>query len=76
LLAFQDDSPSTVGAITSDIETWIPSSIRLDNYTNMSLEWVWNEPILRIPIVNFIVTQGRYLMFGVIGTIVSQLTPV
>jgi GR25 family glycosyltransferase involved in LPS biosynthesis len=73
LLAFQDDSPSTVGAITSGIETWIPSSIRLDNYTNMSLEWVWNEPILRIPIVKFIVTQGRYLLFGVIGIIVSSL---
>lgn len=69
LLVYQDSSPSTVGAITSGPETWIPSSIQLDDYTGMRLEWVWNEAVIRIPGINIIITQGRYLLMGIFGTL-------
>jgi GR25 family glycosyltransferase involved in LPS biosynthesis len=71
LLVYQDSSPSTVGAITSGIETWIPSSIKMDNYTQMSLEWVWNEPVIRIPVFDVVITQGRYLIYGILGSILG-----
>jgi GR25 family glycosyltransferase involved in LPS biosynthesis len=71
LLVYQDSSPSTVGAITSGPETWIPSSIKMDDYTKMSLEWVWNEAIIRIPWVNVIITQGRYMLMGILGTAIG-----
>lgn len=48
LLVFQDSSPSTVGAIASGPETWIPSSIKMEDYTKMKLEWVWNEVSLEL----------------------------
>eukprot|EP00546_Thalassionema_frauenfeldii_P011802 CAMPEP_0178907302 /NCGR_PEP_ID=MMETSP0786-20121207/7294_1 /TAXON_ID=186022 /ORGANISM="Thalassionema frauenfeldii, Strain CCMP 1798" /LENGTH=210 /DNA_ID=CAMNT_0020579083 /DNA_START=271 /DNA_END=900 /DNA_ORIENTATION=+ len=42
LLAYQDSScVSTVGSVTSGIETWIPSGIMMDQYTKMPLVWVW-----------------------------------
>ncbi|CAJ1969674.1 unnamed protein product [Cylindrotheca closterium] len=69
LLVYQDSSPSTVGAITSGPETWIPSSIQMDDYTKMRLEWVWNEAVIRIPAINLIITQGRYLLIGIFGSI-------
>ena len=69
LLVYQDSSPSTVGAITSGIETWIPSHIKMDDYTHMSLEWVWNEAVIRIPVINVLITQGRYLLIGIFGSL-------
>ena len=71
LLVYQDTSPSTVGAITSGIETYIPDSIIMDDYTKMTLKWVWNEAVIRIPILDVIITQGRYLLFGITGSIIG-----
>jgi GR25 family glycosyltransferase involved in LPS biosynthesis len=74
LLAYQDYSCiSTVGSITSGIETMIPTKIKMDDYTKMPLVWVWNEPVIRIPLLNVVITQGRYLIFGIIGTLVGLL---
>lgn len=74
LLAYQDYScVSTVGSITSGIETLIPKHIQMDDYTKMPLVWVWNEPVIRIPLLDVIITQGRYLIFGMVGTIFGLL---
>uniref|UniRef100_A0A7S1BYR8 Uncharacterized protein n=1 Tax=Corethron hystrix TaxID=216773 RepID=A0A7S1BYR8_9STRA len=74
LLAYQDSScVSTVGSITSGLETLIPKNILMDDYTKMPLVWVWNEPVIRIPFFDVIVTQGRYLIFGIVGTVIGLL---
>lgn len=39
----------------------------MDGYTRMSLEWVFNEPFLRLPLVDAVVTNGRYAVIGVLG---------
>jgi len=61
MLAHQSmETPSTIGAVTSGIETWIPK-IKLCDYTGITLEWVWNEPVLRLG--SFVMTYGRAFLF-------------
>jgi hypothetical protein len=43
----------------------------MDDYTQMSLEWVWNEPVIRIPVFDVVITQGRYLIYGILGSILG-----
>ena len=71
LLVYQDTSPSTVGAITSGIETLIPDSIVMDDYSKMTLKWVRNEAVIRIPVIDVIITQCRYLLFGLTGSLIG-----
>lgn len=68
MLVFQDtESPSTVGSITKGLETWLPKW-RIDDYTGASFEWAMNEPFIRVPIVNFTTTIGRYISLFISGT--------
>jgi hypothetical protein len=71
MLVFQDtESPSTVGAITKGVETWLPKW-QIDDYTGASFEWAMNEPFLRVPIVNLTITIGRYISLFISGTIAA-----
>ena len=72
MLVFQDSTtPSTLGGKTRGWETWIPRDIVVDDYTKMSLEWVFNEPFLRLPWLNIVITNGRYVVLGILGSIVG-----
>ena len=65
LIAYQDmDSPSTIGAVTRGLETKIPRSIKVDEYTNIALEWALNEPLILIPGFNVLITIGRSLAWA------------
>ena len=65
MLAHQSmDTPSTIGAVTSGIETWLPK-IKLCKHTGITLEWVWNEPVLRLG--NIVMTYGRSFLFIIGG---------
>lgn len=73
MLVFQDtESPSSVGAVTKGIETWLPKW-RMDDYTGVSFEWAMNEPFLRIPFLPVTVTIGRYISSFVLGTVAGIL---
>ena len=61
MLAYQAfDVPSTIGAVTSGIETRLPKLV-LCKHTGITLEWVWNEPVLRVG--NLVMTYGRCFVF-------------
>jgi GR25 family glycosyltransferase involved in LPS biosynthesis len=67
MLVFQDtESPSTVGAVTRGLETYLPKW-KMDEYTNASFEWAMNEPFLKIPFVNVILSIGRFVSLFLVG---------
>jgi GR25 family glycosyltransferase involved in LPS biosynthesis len=69
MLVFQDaESPSSVGAVTKGLETWLPKW-RMDEYTGVSFEWAMNEPFFRIPFLHVTVTIGRYMTQLLLGTV-------
>lgn len=71
LLAYQDmSSPSTIGAVTKGVETRIPQ-MTIDKYTNITLEWALNEPLIILPGFNALVTIGRSLIWAVGGIILG-----
>jgi GR25 family glycosyltransferase involved in LPS biosynthesis len=73
MLVFQDtESPSTVGAVTTGIETWLPKW-KMDDYTGASFEWAMNEPFLRVPILGITMSIGRYISLLSVGTIAGLL---
>ena len=72
LIAHQDmKSQSTIGAVTRGIETRIPRAIKVDKYTNITLEWALNEPLIRIPGLDVLVTIGRSLVWTFGGVILG-----
>jgi GR25 family glycosyltransferase involved in LPS biosynthesis len=52
-------NPSTIGAVTSGLETFIPK-LQIDEYTGITLEWSFNAPVLRFG--DFVLTMGRSIV--------------
>lgn len=69
LLAYQDmSSESTIGGITSGLETRLYSKTAyIDDYTRVTMEWAFNEPVLRIPVIGVILTVGRCISLVLLG---------
>ena len=63
-------SPSTIGAVTKGVETRIPQ-MTIDKYTNITLEWALNEPLIIVPGLNALVPIGRSLIWAVGGIILG-----
>lgn len=59
-------TPSTIGAITTGIENWLPK-FKIDEYTGVTFEWAFNEPCIRLPGCGIVLTIGRCLSLGMIG---------
>eukprot|EP00545_Synedropsis_sp_CCMP1620_P009539 CAMPEP_0119013464 /NCGR_PEP_ID=MMETSP1176-20130426/8463_1 /TAXON_ID=265551 /ORGANISM="Synedropsis recta cf, Strain CCMP1620" /LENGTH=384 /DNA_ID=CAMNT_0006966555 /DNA_START=20 /DNA_END=1174 /DNA_ORIENTATION=+ len=73
MLVFQDtESPSTVGAVTKGVETRLPKW-KMDEYTGASFEWAMNEPFLKIPMLNVVLSIGRYISLFLVGVITAIL---
>lgn len=73
MLVFQDtESPSTVGAVTKGLETYLPKW-KMDEYTGASFEWAMNEPFLKLPYVNIILSIGRFISLFLGGVIAAVL---
>lgn len=73
MLAFQDaESPSSLGAVTKGVETWLPKW-KMDEYTEVRFDWAMNEPFLRIPFLNVTVTIGRYITSFALGVVAGIL---
>lgn len=74
LLAYQEFvEPSTLGATTRGFEAWLPRII-LDTYTKVTLQWTFNEPIIKLGSIPVTMTQGRCLGLILFGFILSALT--
>ena len=63
-------APSTIGAVTVGLETRLPS-VRLDAYTGISFEWIFNAPVLRLG--SLVLTMGRSVLYVILGYIVAWL---
>ena len=64
------EAQSTIGAVTSGVETRLPRLI-LDEYTGVRFEWVFNAPVIRLgPIL---LTMGRSVSYIVGGYILGIL---
>lgn len=61
-------TPSTIGAVTRGIETKLPS-VKLDNYTGITVEWAFNAPVFRLG--NVVFTMGRSVSFVILGYIIA-----
>lgn len=72
MLAYQNNtgSPSTIGAVTSGLETRLPKLV-VDEYTGLVFEWIFNAPVLSLgPIL---LTMGRSITYILGGYLVAAL---
>ena len=74
MLAYQNNTgslKSTIGAVTTGIETLLPNDLIIDSYTRVPLEWVFNAPVLQLGPV--LLTMGRSVAYIVGGYIAAAL---
>lgn len=63
-------TPSTIGAVTAGLETRLPA-VKLDRYTGISLEWIYNAPVLRLG--TLLLTMGRSVSYVLWGYVLAWL---
>lgn len=62
------EAPSTIGAVTNGFETHLPNWV-LDKYTGATFQWAFNEPVIRVPCADSILSVGRALSLGLVGLV-------
>ena len=76
MLAYQGfEEPSTIGSITDGWEESLPNWV-VDEYTHVTFKWAFNEPVIRIPGLNVLLSVGRALSSIGIGFIAGSILTV
>lgn len=75
MLAHQNTTaPSTIGATGPwGLERLIPSDWEVDSYSGVTLRWALGEPLVKLPVVNFVLTIGKAIAFTVAGALAGCL---
>ena len=58
----------TKGLEGEQLPNWI-----IDEYTNVTFKWAFNEPVIRLPGTGLLLTVGRSLLLGIGGLLVGSI---
>mmetsp|Transcript_6767 Transcript_6767/g.9879 ORF Transcript_6767/g.9879 Transcript_6767/m.9879 type:complete len:344 (+) Transcript_6767:35-1066(+) len=74
LLAHQNMSfPSTIGSKSWGPDSWLPDTMLVDQYSKVSVKWALGEPLIRIPIINKVLTIGKAIYLSAAGALVGTI---
>lgn len=73
-------APSTIGTKTTSLSFWerltsliLPQNLLVDDYSKVTVRWALGEPLVRIPLINTVVTIGATIFYSVVGLILGSL---